>query len=412
MCPKQYRTTFPSLTTLDLNNCSLKELSGNIDHFLTLEIFKGNQFQAVKNRFVRNCQKLTLTSASTTNTLEEINNLDYYRIYSNLKSLFEQLQSAEATEDFELPSVENVTELEILPSSSKIQMRPTPKAEHEYVENVPELAILPTNSKELLNEQSVGETDAIVKPSQLNNLKGLTSEKTEVANVSNILGTKNEPPIQVIAKDDEIIVSKTKPSPSITSPIASQFPSTPSKGDPSPKVEDLTSYLLVKRELEELISKNHLNYENLSLLTDFLVKNPSVRLKDTSLRYRYKGCAYNLLAELLKFLETHSLLEVSGSCHSEFLELLQDARYFGFDMEWLDGVERRALFPEIRVSPDALEKLLDSKKQVTKDVEDLRLKIDVLSQVAEDLKLRLTSSEAVLESIIQQGAVLSAPIGY
>jgi hypothetical protein len=26
-------------------------------------------------------------------------------------------------------------------------MRPTPKAEHEYVENVPELAILPTNSK-------------------------------------------------------------------------------------------------------------------------------------------------------------------------------------------------------------------------------------------------------------------------
>jgi hypothetical protein len=61
-------------------------------------------------------------------------------------------------------------------------------------------------------------------------LKGSTSEKTEVANVSNILGTKNEPTIQVVAKDDEIILSKTKPSPSITSPIASQFPSTPSKG--------------------------------------------------------------------------------------------------------------------------------------------------------------------------------------
>jgi hypothetical protein len=170
--------------------------------------------------------------------------------------------------------------------------------------------------------------------------------------------------------------------------------------------------LLVKRELEELISKNHLNYENLSLLTDFLVKNPSVRLKDTSLRYRYKGCAYNLLAELLKFLETRSLMEVSGSCHSEFLELLQDARYFGFDMEWLDGVEMRALFPEIQVSPDALEKLLDSKKRVTKDVEDLRLKIDILSQHVEDLKHQLTSSEAVLESIIQQVAVLRAPIGY
>ncbi|MCI43570.1 NBS-LRR resistance protein, partial [Trifolium medium] len=63
----------------------------------------------------------------------------------------------------------------------------------------------------------------------------------------------------------------SKPSPSITSPTASQFPSMPSKGDPSHKVEDLSSSLLVKRELEQLVSKNHLDYENLSLLTDFLV---------------------------------------------------------------------------------------------------------------------------------------------
>ncbi|KAK2406712.1 putative disease resistance protein [Trifolium repens] len=492
---------------------------------------QGNQFQVVKHRLVRNCQKLTLTSASTKYIYGEIDSLST-ELYQNLSNLFVQLQSAEATEDFELPSVENVTDLEILPTNSKldgstsektevatvstisgtkneppiqelnytininillnfkqgieiegtfktnndqvslnddafmkvnsnveeqfskdeektvsksklsspsivahiasqfpsvpskgdpsqklpsdseIQMKQTPKAEHEYVENVLELAILPTNSKGLLNEQSVGETDAIVKPSQVNNLKGSTSEKTEVANVSNILGTKNEPPIQVVAKDDEIILSKTKPSPSITSPIASQFPLTPSKGDPSQKVEDLTSYLLVKRELEELISKNHLNYENLSLLTDFLVENPSVRLKDTSLGNIYKGCAYNLLAKLLQFLKTHSLLEVSSSCLSEFLELLQGVRNFAFDMDWMDGVERRALFPEIQVSPDALEKLLDSKKRITKVVEDLRFKIDILSQHVEDLKHQLTLSEADLESIIQQEAVLSAPIGY
>jgi hypothetical protein len=36
---------------------------------------QGNQFQGVKNRFVRNCQKLTLTSASTTNTLKEIDDV-------------------------------------------------------------------------------------------------------------------------------------------------------------------------------------------------------------------------------------------------------------------------------------------------------------------------------------------------
>ncbi|WJX63858.1 Serine/threonine-protein kinase wnk4 [Trifolium repens] len=332
----------------------------------------------------------------------------YFSIDSELsrivRGLFEKLPSSETTEEHEsksnLASVENAG-IEQLPSA-------------ETTENVPSLTILPTKSE----------------------LKGSTSEKTPVATLSTFSGTKDEPPIQIVApnqkgieiegtsktnndqgcsvsinddsnaeeqfsKADELIIigSKTKPSPSITSPIASQFPLTPSKG-------------ILLRELEQLISNNHLDYENFSLLTDFLVENPSVRLKDTSLRNRYKGCAYNLLAELLKFLETHSLLQVSGSSHSEFVELIQDARNFTFDKEWLDGVERRALFPEIQLSPDALEKLLDSKKRVTKDVEDLRFKIHILSQHVEDLKLQLTSTEAELESIIQQEAVLSAPIGY
>ncbi|XP_045791688.1 uncharacterized protein LOC123886414 [Trifolium pratense] len=541
------------------------------DMLPSLSDVQGNQFQAVKSRIVRNCDKiLTLTSASTTNTLSEIRhllriirNITDYRIYSNVKSLFEQQSSAEATEDFEISSVENVQDLtilptnskemlneqsideqhshgennivvkpsqvndliyilsfsshfpcilltlfrmyelnytlninillnfkqgieiegtsktnndqvslngdalmkvnsyveeqffkddeiivsksepspritspvaskgdpsqkleDLLPTNSKIQMKQTPKAEHEFVKNVMDLAILPTNSEELLNEQSLGETDTIIKPSQVNNLDGSTSEKTPIATMSTISGTKNEPPIQVVASKQKGIeveiegvsktnndqvssngdafikvnsnVARSKPSfPSITSPIATQ-------GDP----------FLVKRELEELASKNHLDYENMSLLTDFLVRNPSVRLKDTSLGDIYKGCAYNFLAKLLKFLETHSLLEVSGSSHSEFVELLQVVRNFAFDKEWLVGVERRVLFPEIQVSQDAFEKLLDSKKRVAKDVEDLRLKIDFLSQVAEDLKHQLTSSEAVLENIIQQEAILSAPIGY
>jgi hypothetical protein len=43
-----------------------------------------------------------------------------YDLYEKMNSLFEQLQSAEATEDFELPSTENVTDLEILPTNSKV----------------------------------------------------------------------------------------------------------------------------------------------------------------------------------------------------------------------------------------------------------------------------------------------------
>ncbi|RHN66915.1 hypothetical protein MtrunA17_Chr3g0097011 [Medicago truncatula] len=200
-------------------------------------------------------------------------------------------------------------------------------------------------------------------------------------------------------KNDEILVSK-----SIPSCIASQYPSKPTGEDPSQK-EDFSSSLFVKRELDQLVSKKHFDYENLSFLTDFFVKHPSILLKDTSLSNRYKGYAYNCLAELLKFLQTRSVLDVLGSSNSEFVELLQDVRRFPFDKKWLDGVEKRALFPGLQVSQDALQKLLDSKH--------------ILTQHVMDLKHQLDSSEAVLQNITQQEAqilqtraALSDPIGY
>jgi hypothetical protein len=189
--------------------------------------------------------------------------------------------------------------------------------------------------------------------------------------------------------------------------------------NPSEIVENSSSPCIVIWELEQLVSENYLDYENLSLLTDFFVKYPSVLLRDTSLSTRYKCYAYTCLAELLQFLQTHSVLDVLGSSHSEFVKLLHNLRSFGFDKDWLDSVERRALFSDIQVSQDALKKLLDSKQQVSKEVEVLRLKIDILSQHVEDLKHQLTTSETVLKSIIQQEAqvletkaTFSAPLGY
>jgi hypothetical protein len=41
------------------------------DMLPSLRCAQGNQFQTVKNRFVKNCQKLNLTSASTTNTFTD-----------------------------------------------------------------------------------------------------------------------------------------------------------------------------------------------------------------------------------------------------------------------------------------------------------------------------------------------------
>ncbi|XP_058764096.1 uncharacterized protein LOC131637522 [Vicia villosa] len=190
-------------------------------------------------------------------------------------------------------------------------------------------------------------------------------------------------------------------------------------GDTSQIVEDSGSSLLVRRELEQLVSEKHLNYETLSLLTDFFVKHPYVLLKDTLLTNRYKGYAYNCLVELLKFLQTHSVLDVLGSSHFEFVGLIQDVRKFSFNKDWLDGVEKRALFPHLKFSQDAMQNLLDSKKQVTKEVEEMRLKLYFVNQHAEDIKHQLRSSEAVLASIIQQEeqvlettAALSVPLGY
>jgi peptidoglycan hydrolase CwlO-like protein len=134
---------------------------------------------------------------------------------------------------------------------------------------------------------------------------------------------------------------------------------------------------------------------------------------------KYKSYAYNSLADLLKFLQTQSVLDVLGSSNSEFVELLQDVRRFPFDKEWLDDVEKRALFPDLQFSQNALQKLLDSEQRVTKEVEEMRLKINIFNQHVEDLKHQLTSSEAALEAIIQQKvkiletkAALSAPLGY
>ncbi|CAL5210997.1 unnamed protein product [Lathyrus oleraceus] len=159
--------------------------------------------------------------------------------------------------------------------------------------------------------------------------------------------------------------------------------------------------------------------ETLSLLTDFLLKHPSVLLKDTLLTNRYKGYAYNCLVELLKFFQTHSVLDALGSSHSEFVGLLQDVRKFSFNKDWLVGVEKRALFSDLQFSRDAMQKLLDSKKEVTKEIEEMRLKIYFFNQYVEDIKHQLTSHEAVLASIIQQEehylettAALSAPLGY
>ncbi|XP_058721870.1 uncharacterized protein LOC131593401 isoform X2 [Vicia villosa] len=356
-------------------------------------------------------------------------------------------------------------------SSSQIITKQTPQADHELAENVsnleiPSVAVLPTSSKELEKEQPPseqrlikqqdphGEIDTTIKPLQDDEEEtALTKDpRIAVSTHSEVVSSSQERDVGVrdsletttingdqvplnedvvlkasstieeeFPKGDEFIVLKSKPSPRDNDPLplAFQAPSLHFEGNPSKKVEDLGYPYLVTRELEELVSKKHVNHENLPLLTDFFVKHPSVLLRDISISNRYKGYAYNCLAELLKFLQIHCVWDVLGSSHSEFVELLQDVRRCGFDKYWLDGVEKHALFSDLQFSQDALQNVLDSKKQFTNDVEVLRFKIDILTQNMEDLKQQLSISEANLERVIQQEkeiveskAALSAPLGY
>ncbi|KAK2386595.1 putative disease resistance protein [Trifolium repens] len=111
--------------------------------------------------------------------------------------------------------------------------------------------------------------------------------------------------LEKFPKDYDIIFTE--------SPVASHFSMVPDIGDPSQKVEDLSS-LLVKTELEQLVSKKHLDYENLSLLTDFLVKHP---LAHTTLN-------------LWSYYKMHATLVL-------------------ICIGWMHGVERRTLLPNLQV---------------------------------------------------------------
>ncbi|XP_058787876.1 uncharacterized protein LOC131662183 [Vicia villosa] len=359
---------------------------------------EGIQFETVEYRCVLDCQKLSFTLASSMpEYLEDTFDCNAFILFDfetvvSLTRLFRELKEKSKPRDIGTKMYAAANEVEAT-------------SEHELTSS---------QGIEICVEEGTSSTNAKTKSSSthleledgdsqiaLNSISIATTDSNDQVSLNDDVAVKvNSIVEQQFPEEDDIIVSKAKPS-----SIASQFPSMPSKGDPSQKVEELSSSLLVTSELEQLVSKKYLDYENLFLLTDFLVKHPSVLLRDTSLSKRYKGYAYNCLAELLKFLQTHSVLDVLGSSHSEFIELLQDVRKCGFAKEWLDVVEKRVLFPGLQVSQDALQKLWDSNH--------------ILTQQVEDLKHQLTSSKAVLESIIQQNpqiletqSALSDPIGY
>ncbi|XP_050880795.1 probable disease resistance protein At4g27220 isoform X2 [Lathyrus oleraceus] len=323
-------------------------------------------FEAVNYRFLHSCHKLSLTSASKSDTIDNI--IDpLFDIDSDIyMELMVLLQSQPLKEAYKGHHTWNQS--------------PTSEITREFADGVgieaeAALGHILTSPQMLLNEQSMdqqlltnkqhslGETETTNKPQ----LDGSVTppEKTLAANSSIISETKKEQPIQLLGpkqmEDVDCQIATTSLS-SVTTENNDEgeeslniFLETNDEGEDSliklsetndEVSEDSSQIDENLSELEQLASKKHLNDENLCLLNDFLAKHPCVRLRDTSLSNRYKGYAYNLLAELLKFLQRHSLVDVLGSSRSELFELLQDVRSFAFDKDWLDGVERRIIQQE------------------------------------------------------------------
>ncbi|KAK2440665.1 hypothetical protein QL285_012047 [Trifolium repens] len=246
------------------------------EHSKTEEDTNGTKIQSSTSGHENDTESQNIEKGSTSKTMNE----PPTQLVADLKQQDTKLSS----EDLDLGDSKQTTQTnnQVEPSkeeseaasmqeltSSQIKKKQEVETEHEFVENVPipPVTILPTNSEELMNpQQSVAEIDTTVKPSKDNNLEGSTSEKTAAGTLPAISGKKNEPNIQIdiapkqkeqFPKDDEIIVSKSQPS-----PIASQFPSVLSK--------DFDLYLHMEslyRQFQEKSKDHHNGNENSSAQT-------------------------------------------------------------------------------------------------------------------------------------------------
>ncbi|XP_061338198.1 ubiquitin C-terminal hydrolase 13-like [Gastrolobium bilobum] len=90
------------------------------------------------------------------------------------------------------------------------------------------------------------------------------------------------------------------------------------------------------KELELLVSSNHLAKKDAPLLTEFLLKYPCVRIRDEASTNKYRGFAYGCLAELLRFLGSCSVIDAAGDRKQELDNLVANVRCCAFsDHSWL-----------------------------------------------------------------------------
>ncbi|KEH17112.1 hypothetical protein MTR_0043s0080 [Medicago truncatula] len=250
---------------------------------------QGIHFQAVQNRFVQNCQELSLTNAITEHFINDtIDYMSEWQIDDDIMELANHLHGeidtsikpSHGNDNLEGSTPEKPVAESLSTTSATENEPPIQVIDHKQkgVEITVEEVTALTNSKTLKsstrskslgsssqdqsiqegstsgtkNDQDIQLVDLKQKSVRLSieDIDNVASQETSQTNINQVSLSPNIK--EQFPMDDEII-SKSKPSPSIIYPIASQFPLIPSK--------DFDLYLHMESLYQQFqeVSKGHIN---------------------------------------------------------------------------------------------------------------------------------------------------------
>ncbi|XP_039687875.1 uncharacterized protein [Medicago truncatula] len=225
---------------------------------------QGIHFQAVQNRIIQNCQELSLTNAITEFLREyTIHYISDYYLRKDINSAIDHLR--EETRDRDTCNDDSEIEVTILTSSQGIEItveEVTALTNTKTLKSSTYSKSLSSSSQDEIiqegstsgtkNDQDIQLVDLTQKSVRLSieDIDNVASQETSQTNTNQVSLSHNIK--EQFPMDDEII-SKSKPSPSIISPIACQFPLIPSK--------DFDLYLHMESLYQQFqeVSKGHIN---------------------------------------------------------------------------------------------------------------------------------------------------------
>ncbi|KAJ1405754.1 hypothetical protein SESBI_25667 [Sesbania bispinosa] len=185
----------------------------------------------------------------------------------------------------------------------------------------------------------------------------------------------------------EIIFSKGANSPSASS-VQTNAPQlvTPFSFVPPPS----TAHSLLTSGMTHVSAL--MSEEDARMLSEFFERHPGFLVSDSNLPSAFLRPAYALFSELLRALQSHSMIELIGVLKERLLSDLNALSLFGFKGDWLNKLSCHLAQP---VPPAAFEDL----SKVTQDVHLLEQRVAELQQHMEAVKAELDQKVAELDRL-------------